>query len=94
MSTTVFGRYLESIGNLARALGLVLLFATDASAAELVYPRTEKGEVRDNYHGTDVADPFRWLEDDNSGRNQAVGDCAKCADFRLSRKDRASTGDP
>lgn len=32
----------------------------------LPYPQTERGEVVDNYFGTEVADPYRWLEDDNS----------------------------
>ena len=30
----------------------------------LVYPVTDKVDHVDNYHGTDVADSFRWLEDD------------------------------
>lgn len=30
------------------------------------YPQTARGEVTDNYFGTVVADPYRWLEDDNS----------------------------
>lgn len=30
------------------------------------YPATERGEVVDNYFGTEVADPYRWLEDDNA----------------------------
>ena len=32
----------------------------------LPYPETERGDVTDNYFGTEVADPYRWLEDDNS----------------------------
>lgn len=33
---------------------------------ELIYPETKQGEVEDEYFGTIVKDPFRWLEDDNS----------------------------
>ncbi len=30
------------------------------------YPETLKGDQVDDYHGTQVPDPYRWLEDDNS----------------------------
>jgi len=30
------------------------------------YPETQRTDVADDYFGTKVADPYRWLEDDNS----------------------------
>lgn len=33
---------------------------------KLIYPKTKKVEVVDNYFGTKVPDPYRWLENDNS----------------------------
>jgi prolyl oligopeptidase len=35
-----------------------------AQETKLKYPDTKKGEQVDDYHGTKVADPYRWLEDD------------------------------
>jgi prolyl oligopeptidase len=34
-----------------------------AQAARLTYPETRKVDQVDDYHGTQVADPYRWLED-------------------------------
>src|SRR5713101_8110710 len=34
--------------------------------ARLSYPETKKVDVVDVYFGTTVADPYRWLEDDNA----------------------------
>ncbi len=35
-------------------------------ATRLVYPKTKKVETVDDYFGTKVADPYRWLEEDSS----------------------------
>ncbi len=37
----------------------------------LPYPATEKGDVTDNYFGTEVADPYRWLENDTAAETKA-----------------------
>lgn len=42
-----------------------------ATAQQLAYPPTAKGEQTDEYFGTKVADPYRWLEDDNSAETKA-----------------------
>ena len=38
---------------------------------KLTYPNTAKVEVVDDYHGTKIVDPYRWLEDDNSAETKA-----------------------
>ncbi|HEX6940548.1 MAG TPA: prolyl oligopeptidase family serine peptidase [Longimicrobiales bacterium] len=42
-----------------------------ASAQTIRYPATKKVDVVDDYHGTKVADPYRWLEDTNAAETAA-----------------------
>lgn len=35
-------------------------------SVNLNYPETEKIDTIENYFGTEISDPYRWLEDDNS----------------------------
>ena len=39
---------------------------TESSQKQVTYPVTEKGSVVDTYFNHQVADPYRWLEDDRS----------------------------
>jgi len=42
-----------------------------ATTARLDYPITHKSDQVDDYHGLKIADPYRWLEDDNSAETKA-----------------------
>ena len=45
--------------------------AATAKDPKLVYPESRKGDQVDDYFGTKVADPYRWLEDDRKPEVQA-----------------------
>ena len=48
--------------------GLLTIMALSACAStgRLTYPLSKKVDVKDDYHGTIVADPYRWLEEADS----------------------------
>ena len=48
----------------------VLLSSACAKQQSFEYPVFPKSDVVDDYHGTPVADPWRWLEDPNSEQTQ------------------------
>lgn len=51
---------------IALAAIAVVLVVSFSARAQKPYPVTKKVEHWDTYFGTKVADPYRWLEDDNS----------------------------
>ncbi|MGM9484621.1 prolyl oligopeptidase family serine peptidase [Roseateles sp. NT4] len=53
------------------AITLAAVLATSAQAQGLSYPNTRKVDQVDAYHDTAVADPYRWLEDDNAADTKA-----------------------
>ncbi|MFN5418893.1 MAG: S9 family peptidase, partial [Sphingomonadales bacterium] len=82
-----------------RCLLLVICFAlTQTITAQLSYPSTKKGAVQDTYFGTTIADPYRWLEDDNSEetktwvreQNAVTADYLARIPFRNKVKERLS----
>ncbi|WP_139924826.1 prolyl oligopeptidase family protein [Hymenobacter sp. DG01] len=45
--------------------------AATSSSSAVQYPESKKGNVKDDYFGTTVADPYRWLEDLDSPETKA-----------------------
>jgi prolyl oligopeptidase len=56
--------------NMKKSVFILLLSIPFMSTAQLQYPETKKGETVEDYHGTKVADPYRWLEDDHSAETK------------------------
>lgn len=58
-----------------------ILLISSTAIAQMKYPQTKKIDHIDTYHGTQVADPYRWLEDDNSEETKAWVDAQNEVSF-------------
>ena len=52
-------------------LFFLLISTTSLMFAQIQYPETKKQDQQDDYFGTIVKDPYRWLEDDQSEETKA-----------------------
>ncbi len=52
-------------------LALALGVSFSMTAQPLQYPQTKKVDQTDNYFGTTIADPYRWLENDTAKDTEA-----------------------
>ena len=50
---------------------IFMMYSCNQGAIRKPYPQTAKSDVVDDYFGTKVADPYRWLEDDHSPETAA-----------------------
>ncbi len=49
---------------------LALMMSQNVFAQSISYPTTRKVELTEDIHGAKVADPYRWLEDDNAAETK------------------------
>ena len=66
------------------------LFAKEEPAFH--YPDARKSDQADDYHGTKVADPYRWLEEPDSAESRAWIEAENKVTFDFSVKFQSAMG--
>ncbi len=56
-------RFVQVLLPLFAVAALGVAVQSQSASGRFDYPQTRQGEAVDDYHGTRVADPYRWLED-------------------------------
>lgn len=69
----IMAQFLTRFRNLlvVACVAITVLSCNTMKVKQLPYPDTARCDTVDNYFGVSVADPYRWLEDDNSPRTVA-----------------------
>jgi prolyl oligopeptidase len=87
-------RYRSRSGSASSAQSMAPSGAASATRSsndpKIVYPVTKKIEQVDDYFGTKVYDPYRWLEDETSAGDESMGRGTEPGDIWLPRQDPVS----
>ncbi|HEY6804642.1 MAG TPA: prolyl oligopeptidase family serine peptidase [Pyrinomonadaceae bacterium] len=60
-----------SLGGVTPFLRHSIASVVDDASTKITYPESKKVDVVDDYFGTKVPDPYRWLEDENSAETKS-----------------------
>jgi prolyl oligopeptidase len=62
-------------------LSAIAMLAPKLDAQTCTVPKTQAGATVDDYHGTRIADPYRWLEDTDAAATKVWIDAQNCVTF-------------
>ncbi|MEQ1934353.1 MAG: S9 family peptidase, partial [Fimbriimonadaceae bacterium] len=55
-----------------RRIGMLLLVAPAVAFTQMTYPPSNRLDLKETLHGIEVADPYRWLEEDSEATRDWV----------------------